>query len=327
MTRGSQETIDSTSIESGKFRLAIDTHRLFLDINSSTRIEITDFIKGFTYDEILAIEEPLPKIYMASDTLYCYTYNFTTLEWEVWGVGPVGPVGPTGATGEGFNIFRTYETIALMEADADNVPEGKFVLIANGDPDDPDNAKLFVKNSEGTFTYESYLGGPQGIVGPTGPAGATGAPGAVGPTGEKGYTGSPGPTGAIGPTGPAGSQGYQGEAGPTGAVGPTGARGYTGPTGADGAEGPTGATGDIGPTGEAGETGPVGPEGPTGAQGEIGPQGPTGETGPTGLTGPVGPTGATAEYCLGVTNGFNLDNVNGSDGEADFDFGDLDEME
>jgi hypothetical protein len=57
MTRGSQETIDSTSIESGKFRLAIDTHRLFLDINSSTRIEITDFIKGFTYDEILAIED------------------------------------------------------------------------------------------------------------------------------------------------------------------------------------------------------------------------------------------------------------------------------
>ena len=54
---------------------------------------------------------------------------------------------------------------------------------------DPDNSKLYVKNSEGTFTFINDLSGAQGIqgeTGPTGPTGATGGTGAIGPTGPTG---------------------------------------------------------------------------------------------------------------------------------------------
>ncbi len=62
------------------------------------------------------------------------------------------PRGDTGATGEGFAIYQTYASVAAMNADADNVPEGKFVMIASTE-DDPDNSKMYVKNAEGSFTF------------------------------------------------------------------------------------------------------------------------------------------------------------------------------
>lgn len=53
----------------------------------------------------------------------------------------------------GFEIYRTYESITAMNADAANVPEGKFVIIATVDPTSADNAKMYVKNSQGEFTF------------------------------------------------------------------------------------------------------------------------------------------------------------------------------
>ena len=174
--------------------------------------------------------------------------------------GPIGPTGATGKTGsigptgEGFGIYKTYPSISAMEADSDNVPAGKFVLITSN-VGDPDNSKLYVKNTEGSFTFETDMSGAQGIKGDTG---------AVGPTGA---TGAKGPTGAVGPTGAQGPRGESGEGtlGPTGPVGPTGATGATGAKGPTGSVGPTGATGPVGPTGAKGNTGPVGPTGATGA--------------------------------------------------------------
>ena len=87
------------------------------------------------------------------------------------------PRGDTGATGEGFSIYRTYASISAMNADAANVPEGKFVMIAST-TEDPDNSKLYVKNGEGTFTFLNDFSGAQGIQGPTGATGDTGATGA-----------------------------------------------------------------------------------------------------------------------------------------------------
>ena len=275
MTRGSQSTIDSTSIEDGKLRFAIDTSRLFIDVRSS-RIEITDYIKGFTYEEMLQLETPLPKIYMAKDTHQCYMYNYTTGEWEIWGRGPVGPTGPTGL---GFSIYKTYTSIAAMNADAANVPVGKFVTIASN-TEDPDNSKLFVKNSEGSFTFETDMSGAQGLTGPTGPQGVKGDTGLKGPIGPQGLKGD---TGATGPTGPQGAAGTRGAVGPVGPTGATGGIGATGPTGATGPKGPTGATGATGPTGPQGAAGSKGATGPTGPQGTTGPTGPQGATGPTVL--------------------------------------------
>ena len=144
--------------------------------------------------------------------------------------GPIGPIGPTGSTGktgsvgptgEGFGIYKTYQSISAMEADSDNVPAGKFVLITSN-VEDPDNSKLYVKNTEGSFTFETDMSGAQGIKGDTGPVGPTGATGAIGPTGATGLvgpTGSVGPTGATGPVGPTGAKGNTGPVGPTGATG------------------------------------------------------------------------------------------------------------
>lgn len=53
----------------------------------------------------------------------------------------------------GFEIYRTYASVAAMNADAANVPEGKFVIIATTDTTSEDNAKMYSKNSAGTFTF------------------------------------------------------------------------------------------------------------------------------------------------------------------------------
>lgn len=57
----------------------------------------------------------------------------------------------------GFEIYRTYPSVAAMNADAANVPQGKFVIIATADPTSADNAKMFCKNSQGGFTFLSDL--------------------------------------------------------------------------------------------------------------------------------------------------------------------------
>lgn len=53
-----------------------------------------------------------------------------------------------------------------MNADKNNVAEGKFVLIAST-VEDPDNAKLYVKGAS-DFTYLTDLSGATGIQGPQG---------------------------------------------------------------------------------------------------------------------------------------------------------------
>lgn len=118
--------------------------------------------------------------------------------------GPTGPQGPTGPTGpqgpqgiqgiqgipgKDFSIYKTYASVAEMNADAANVPEGEFVMIAST-TEDPDNAKLYVKNGEGSFTYLSDLSGAQGIQGPQGEQGVQGPQGIQGPQGPVGNTGS-----------------------------------------------------------------------------------------------------------------------------------------
>jgi hypothetical protein len=74
LTRGIQSALDKTSIEDGKLRFTTDTGRLFLD-NGSDRIEITDFIKGKTEEEILDIIAPLPKFYYANDTHAIFVHD------------------------------------------------------------------------------------------------------------------------------------------------------------------------------------------------------------------------------------------------------------
>ena len=53
----------------------------------------------------------------------------------------------------GFDIYRTYPSVAAMNADAANVQQGKFVIIATTDKTSEDNAKMYVKNSQGSFSF------------------------------------------------------------------------------------------------------------------------------------------------------------------------------
>ena len=289
MTRGRRSTIDNVAVEDGKFRFAIDTHELFIDVKN-TRIQITDIEMGYTYKDMIAIPNPLPKLYLTTDTNRFYSYDKINKRWDTVGCpekvvgptgptgatgpqgiqgpvgptgatgsrgatgavgptgpqggtgaqgprgvqGPVGPTGAKGATGDGFSIYKSYSSIASMNADAANVPTGKFVIITTGNKSDADNGKLYIKNSSGGFTFQTYMNGAQGIQGP------------VGPTGASGSAGPKGATGAVGPTGP---QGPHGGTGKTGPVGPTGPQGPQGGTGSAGAKGPTGPVGPTGPQG------------------------------------------------------------------------------
>ncbi len=250
--------------------------------------------------------------------------------------GAVGHTGPTGASGAPFSISIQRSSVAELQAGhaTDGVPFGGFAIIAST-PEDPDNAKLFVKG-ETQYVFVTDMSGSRGLMGPTGPQGEQGA---QGPTGARGTDGAQGPTG---PQGAQGSPGNDGEDGETGATGPQGATGPTGPTGAvqwgeltpeqrealKGETGETGATGPMPelkagtvytreagaaadvklrgtkanpyydfyiPRGYTGQQGETGATGPMGATGSVGPTGPKGDTGETGATGPQGPTGPQGE--------------------------------
>ena len=175
MTRGRRSTIDNVAVEDGKFRFAIDTHELFIDVKN-TRIQITDIEMGYTYKDMIAIPNPLPKLYLTTDTNRFYSYDKINKKWDTVGCPEkvVGPTGPTGATG----------------------PQG-------------------IQGPVGP-TGATGSRGATGAVGPTGPQGGTGAQGPrgvqgpVGPTGPQGPQGTAGGAGAKGPTGPVGPTGPQG---------------------------------------------------------------------------------------------------------------------
>lgn len=116
--------------------------------------------------------------------------------------GPQGIQGEKGEPGKDFSIFKTYSSIEDMEADKSNVEEGEFVLIASN-VDDPDNAKLYVRNST-DFKFLTDLSGTQGVKGEKG---------------DKGDTGPQGPQGEQGPQGIQGQQGLQGVQGEKGDTG------------------------------------------------------------------------------------------------------------
>ena len=210
--------------------------------------------------------------------------------------GIKGPKGEKGDTGENFSIFKTYNSISNMNADKDNVKEGKFVIIAS-ETEDPDNSKLYVKGST-AFIYLTDLSGSQGIQGKQGPQGE------IGPKGEQGERG------IQGIQGPEGKQGIQGVKGDKGDVGPanyltigTVEKGEVPKVTIIG-EAPRQTINFVlpkGDKGDKGDRGPVGPQGIQGLQGvqgvkgDTGPQGPIGKTGLQGIQGPKGDTGPKGE--------------------------------
>ena len=123
--------------------------------------------------------------------------------------GQKGDTGAKGDPGEGFSIFKTYASVAAMNADAANVAQGKFVLIAS-DVENEDNAKLYVKGASG-FTFLTDLSGAQGIKGEKGDQGLKGDTGATGAKGATGAAGADGATWLTGTAAPTSAQGKNGD--------------------------------------------------------------------------------------------------------------------
>lgn len=71
--------------------------------------------------------------------------------------------------GKPFTITKTYVSVEEMNSDFENpdVLEGEFVVIENGDLEDPDNSKLYLK-TETAFKFITDLSGAQGFTGPQG---------------------------------------------------------------------------------------------------------------------------------------------------------------
>jgi hypothetical protein len=244
--------------------------------------------------------------------------------------GPQGATGDTGPAGAPFTIYRTYATIALMEADFANVPDGSFVAIQSN-VEDPDNAKLYLRgNSE--FTFITDMSGATGIHGDTGETGATGKAGAQIFMRDGSRNGSLTSTGC--PSDPPLYGGFyvadlladnpwatevnlgdwvitrseynichiacisDGKALVDQYFDLKGPKGATGDTGASGAKGDTGASGQKGDTGDTGPAGPKGDTGDTGPQGVKGDTGDSGAKGDTGASGQKGDTGDTGPVNL-----------------------------
>ena len=107
--------------------------------------------------------------------------------------GPTGPQGPQGERGiqgekgKAFAIAKVYSSVAAMDLDYNNaaIKVGDFVMISTADPDDLENARLYVK---GAASYE-FITDFSGPTGPQGPQGVKGDTGATGPKGEQGPPG------------------------------------------------------------------------------------------------------------------------------------------
>lgn len=119
--------------------------------------------------------------------------------------GPQGAQGPKGDTGSSFSIKKVYASITEMNWDltGTDVLLGEMVMISTLNPDDTDNAKIFVKEKT-SWKFVVDLSGATGITGPQGPQGIQGPqglPGTAGPQGPQGLQGVAGATGATGPQG------------------------------------------------------------------------------------------------------------------------------
>ena len=159
--------------------------------------------------------------------------------------GATGYTGSKGNTGLGFNIAKTYLSVAALTADTSptGIISGEFALINTNDVEDSENSRLYLWNGS-SYTYVSDLSGAAGIQGPQGNFGYTGS------KGDIGYTGSA--STVIGYTGSQGDIGYTGSTGDQGIIGYTGSKGDIGYTGSKGDIGYTGSKGDVGYTGSVG---------------------------------------------------------------------------
>ena len=148
-------------------------------------------------------------------------------------IGQTGIEGQQGPSGQGFQVTKTYSSVAALNADTSptGILAGEFAIIDTDDVSNAENSRLYLWNGT-AYNFIVDVSGAPGMQGLQGPIGLTGDQGNQGIQGE---TGAAGPQGIEG-VGSAGPQGSQGDPGPQGIQGLTGNTGATGAAGADGAD-------------------------------------------------------------------------------------------
>ena len=132
------------------------------------------------------------QIYLANGGTLSETEWLKSLKGEKGDQGNQGPQGiqgekgDKGEKGDSFSIKKTYSSIIEMQEDLDNMNINDYVMIASSIFEE-DNAKLYVKTSEG-WVFITDFSGSQGIQGPQGEQGIQGIQGPQGETGQDGYT-------------------------------------------------------------------------------------------------------------------------------------------
>ena len=101
--------------------------------------------------------------------------------------GDIGYTGSKGDTGLGFNIAKTYTSVANLSADTSpsGIQTGEFAIIENGSLTDAENSRLYLWNGS-AYSFVSDLSGTIGFTGSKGDIGYTGSKGDIGYTGSEG---------------------------------------------------------------------------------------------------------------------------------------------
>jgi len=105
-------------IKNGMLRFTTDTGRLFLDTDN-TRVEITDFVKDMNKADILSEVNPLPKIYLASDTSELLYYDFNNNEWKYVYIGEAGH--SVNADTASYAINAATASVATSDGSGNNI--------------------------------------------------------------------------------------------------------------------------------------------------------------------------------------------------------------
>jgi hypothetical protein len=96
--------------------------------------------------------------------------------------GAQGPQGAQGPVGAPFQIVRTYASEAQLLSDVPptGVLPGQFAIVETGDPNNPENSRLFLWDFTLQWIYITDLSGTEGLQGPQGPEGPQGIQGPTG---------------------------------------------------------------------------------------------------------------------------------------------------
>ena len=143
-----------SGIQKLSFKDNVDTYKVSLTDGSFYTFDVTNGVGISSVEQVITSE-----VSGGYNTIRVTLQDGRSFEFKV----------KNGERGDPFEIAKTYTSVAEMNAGfaTDGVYLNKFVLIENGNVNDPENARLYIKTNTG-YAYLTDLSGSQGIKGETG---------------------------------------------------------------------------------------------------------------------------------------------------------------